>query len=48
MKKLKVGCVIVTEGNNPIKIITEKDFVTKIAAEWRPLFTEINEVMSYL
>lgn len=46
MKKLSVGCVIVTDGNNPIGIITERDFVTKIAAEGRPLFTEIKEVMS--
>ncbi len=46
MKKLNVGCVIVTESNNPIGIITERDFVTKIAAEGRPLFTEIKEVMS--
>jgi len=46
MKKLNVGCVIVTENNNPIGIITERDFVTKIAAEGRPLFTEIKEVMS--
>lgn len=46
MKKLNVGCTIVTEGNNPIGIITERDFVTKIAAEGRPLFTEIKEVMS--
>jgi signal-transduction protein with cAMP-binding, CBS, and nucleotidyltransferase domain len=46
MKKLNVGCVIVTDNNNPIGIITERDFVTKIAAEGRPLFTEIKEVMS--
>ena len=46
MKKLSVGCVIVTDENNPIGIITERDFVTKIAAEGRPLFTEIKEVMS--
>lgn len=46
MKKLNVGCVIVTEDNDPIGIITERDFVTKIAAEGRPLFTEIKEVMS--
>lgn len=46
MKKLNVGCAIVTEGNNPIGIITERDFVTKIDAEGRPLFTEIKEVMS--
>ena len=46
MKKLNVGCVIVIDSNNPIGIITERDFVTKIAAEGRPLFTEIREVMS--
>lgn len=46
MKKLNVGCVIVTENSKPIGIITERDFVTKIAAEGRPLFTEIKEVMS--
>ena len=46
MKKLSIGCVIVTDSSNPIGIITERDFVTKIAAEGRPLFTEIREVMS--
>ncbi len=46
MQKLNIGCVIVTENNNPIGIITERDFVTKVAAEGRPLFTEISEVMS--
>lgn len=46
MKKLSIGCVIVTENDNPVGIITERDFVTKIAAEGRPLFTEIKEVMS--
>ena len=46
MKKLSVGCVIVSENDSPVGIITERDFVTKIAAEGRPLFTEINEVMS--
>ncbi len=46
MKKLKVGCAIVTKDNRPVGIVTERDFVTKIAAEGRPLFTEIGEVMS--
>ncbi|MCV0410171.1 CBS domain-containing protein [Nitrosopumilus sp.] len=46
MTKLNVGCVIVTENSKPIGIITERDFVTKVAAEGRPLFTEISEVMS--
>ena len=46
MKKSNVGCVIVTENNKPLGIVTERDFVTRIAAEGRPLFTEIFEVMS--
>ena len=46
MNRLNVGCVIVTDNSKPIGIITERDFVTKVAAEGRPLFTEISEVMS--
>ena len=46
MKKLSVGCVVVTENEKPVGIITERDFVTKVAAEGRPLFTEISEIMS--
>ncbi len=46
MKKSNIGCVIVTENTKPIGIVTERDFVTQVAAEGRPLFTEIYEVMS--
>ena len=46
MKKLSVGCVIVTENEKPVGIVTERDFVTKVAVEGRPLFTEISEIMS--
>jgi signal-transduction protein with cAMP-binding, CBS, and nucleotidyltransferase domain len=46
MKELKIGCVIIIEDSKPVGIITERDFVTKVAAEGRPLFTEISEVMS--
>jgi len=46
MKSLKVGCVIILDNKKPVGIITERDFVTKVAAEGRPLFTEISEVMS--
>lgn len=46
MKKIGVGCVIVTENSKPVGILTERDFVTKVAAEGRPLFTEISEIMS--
>jgi len=46
MTNANVGCIIVTKKDNPVGIITERDFVTRIAAEGRPLFTEICEVMS--
>ena len=46
MKSEKVGCIIVTDNDEPVGIITERDFVTRIAAEGRPLFTEIGQVMS--
>ena len=46
MTKSNVGCVIVTENNNPIGIVTERDMVTKVAAEGIPLFSEISGVMS--
>lgn len=46
MKRSNVGCVIVTENNHPKGIVTERDFVTKIASEGLPLFTEISEVIS--
>jgi len=46
MKDLKVGCVIILHNKTPVGIITERDFVTKVAAEGRPLFTSISEVMS--
>ena len=46
MEDTKVGAVIVMENNTPVGIVTERDFVTKVAAEGRPLFTEISEIMS--
>ena len=46
MKESNVGCVIVTNNANPVGIVTERDFVTKVAAEGRHPSTEIMEVMS--
>jgi len=45
MTDANIGCVIATRKNNPSGILTERDF-TRIAAEGRPLFTEVSEVMS--
>lgn len=46
MKVSNIGCVMVVDNDTPIGIVSERDFVTKIAAEGIPLFTEICEVMS--
>jgi len=46
MLTANVGCVIVTRKDEPVGIITERDFVTKVAAEGRPLFTDVSEIMS--
>ena len=46
MTNANVGCVIVTIKDKPAGIITERDFVTRIAAEGRPLFTDVSHVMS--
>jgi CBS domain-containing protein len=46
MNDADVGCVIVTSKNKPIGILTERDFV-KIAADGKPLFTELSGVKSF-
>jgi len=46
MKEANVGSVIVTKNNNPVGILTERDYVTRIASEGRPMFTSLSEVMS--
>jgi len=46
MTDANVGCVIVTSKNNPVGIITERDF-TRIAAEGKPLFTKVDSVKSW-
>ncbi len=46
MTDANVGCVIVTRKDVPVGIMTERDFVTKVAAEGRPLFTDVSEIMS--
>ncbi len=46
MTNANIGCVIVTLKDKPAGIITERDFVTRIAAEGRPLFTDVAHAMS--
>ncbi|MFB5610504.1 MAG: cyclic nucleotide-binding/CBS domain-containing protein [Nitrosopumilaceae archaeon] len=46
MNRQDVGCVIVTKQNIPIGILTERDFVKRIAAEEKQLSEPIGQVMS--
>ncbi len=46
MKEKNVGCVIVTKQDTPVGIITERDFVTRIAANGKTFSTPLSEVMS--
>lgn len=46
MNSKDVGCVIVTRQNTPVGILTERDFVKKIAAEEKQLSEPVEKVMS--
>ena len=37
MDEKNIGCVIVTENNQPVGILTERDFVKRIASKEKPL-----------
>ena len=46
MDDSNVGCVIVTNKNTPIGILTERDFVKRVSAKEKPLSTHLSDVMS--
>lgn len=46
MKKNRIGCLVVVEGNKPIGIITERDIAYKIVAEEKSSDTTVREVMT--
>ncbi len=46
MDDSNVGCVIVTQDNSPIGILTERDFVKRIAAKNKDLSNPLSDVMS--
>ncbi len=46
MNDAKIGSIIITKENIPVGILTERDFVTRIAGEEKPLSTPLSEVMS--
>lgn len=46
MEDKGVGCLIVTEKNVPVGILTERDFVTRIVGHTKSSSTPIREAMS--
>ena len=46
MNEARIGSIIITKDDTPIGILTERDFVTKIAAKEIPLSTLLSEVMT--
>jgi signal-transduction protein with cAMP-binding, CBS, and nucleotidyltransferase domain len=46
MDSKNIGCIIVTKEEIPIGILTERDFVRRIASKEKPLTSPLSEVMS--
>ena len=46
MDDADVGCVVVTENNLAVGILTERDFIRRVAAHEKPLSTPVKQVMS--
>ncbi|HJU13727.1 MAG TPA: CBS domain-containing protein [Candidatus Nitrosotalea sp.] len=46
MNERNIGCIIVTERGNPVGIVTERDIVSLVARNERPITTPVREIMS--
>ena len=46
MNEARIGSIIITKDDTPVGILTERDFVTKIAAKEIPLSTPLSKVMT--
>ena len=46
MNEARIGSIIITKDDTPVGILTERDFVTQIAAKEIPLSTLLSEVMT--
>uniref|UniRef100_A0A7C4W291 CBS domain-containing protein n=1 Tax=Geoglobus ahangari TaxID=113653 RepID=A0A7C4W291_9EURY len=46
MKEYNVGCVIITQMDAPVGIITDRDIVVRVVAEGKSLDTPVEEVMT--
>ena len=47
MADSKVGCLVVTDKNRPAGILTERDFVTKIALLEKSPALQVREIMTF-
>jgi len=47
MDDTDVGCVIITKGNAPLGILTERDFVKRIVSKEKSFSTPLVDVMSF-
>lgn len=46
MSSNQVGCLVITDGEVPIGIVTERDFVRRVVAKKLSLDTKVSEIMS--
>jgi CBS domain-containing protein len=46
MSQNDVGDLVIMEGNTPVGIVTERDFVRRVLAEGKSVKTKISEVMT--
>ncbi len=46
MSQSDVGDLVIIEGNTPVGIVTERDFVRRVLAEGKSVDTKISEVMT--
>ena len=46
MDSKNIGCIVVTKNNYPVGIITERDFVRRVASKEKPLTSTLEDVMS--
>lgn len=46
MDEKKIGCVIITEKGSPVGIVTERDIVSLVAHNDKPISTPVRAIMS--
>ena len=46
MEEKNIGCIVRTKQESPVGILTERDFVRRIAPKEKPLSSSLDEVMS--